>query len=139
MKKILSVLLGTLMAITVVVTGYAIATNGSQESISANLVWGYVLMAVALCSVLLCTVYGMAQNTATIKSTLLSVVLVVVVIAISYFVAQGHDTQIVDLANDSFFDRGETVIADASIIVTYIAAVAAIASALFSEVAKLFK
>jgi hypothetical protein len=43
------------------------------------------------------------------------------------------------LANDSFFDRGETVIADASIIVTYIAAVAAIASALFSEVAKLFK
>lgn len=38
MKKILNILLGILMAITVVLV-YAIATGGSDAAISLNLVW----------------------------------------------------------------------------------------------------
>ena len=41
MKKILNILLGILMAITVVLMVYAIATGGSDASISVNLMWGY--------------------------------------------------------------------------------------------------
>ena len=40
MKKILNILLGILMAITVVLLVYAIATGGSDAAISLNLVWG---------------------------------------------------------------------------------------------------
>ena len=43
MKKILNILLGILMAITVVLLVYAIATGGSDAAISLNLVWGYFL------------------------------------------------------------------------------------------------
>ena len=39
MKKILNILLGILMAITVVLMVYAIATGGSDASISVNLMW----------------------------------------------------------------------------------------------------
>ena len=72
MKKILNILLGVLMAITVVMMAYAIFTGGSDAAISANLVWGYVLMVLAICSVLFCAVYGMMKNPAGIKGTLLS-------------------------------------------------------------------
>ena len=40
MKKILNILLGVLMAITVVMMEHAIFTGGSEAAISANLVWG---------------------------------------------------------------------------------------------------
>ena len=139
MKKLLNILLGVLMAITIVVTAYAILSGGADAAISVNLVWGYVLMALAICSVLFCAVYGMAKNPAGIKGTLLSVGLIVVVVAVSYFVAAGHDTQIQDLANNTVFGQSETVIADCSILVSYVALAAAIVVALYSEVAKLFK
>ena len=48
MKKILNILLGILMAITVVLLVYAIATGGSDAAISLNLVWGYFLFVFAL-------------------------------------------------------------------------------------------
>ena len=90
MKKILNILLGVLMAITVVMMAYAIFTGGSEAAISANLVWGYVLMVLAICSVIFCAVYGMMKNPAGIKGTLLSLGLVVVVVLASYFVAAGR-------------------------------------------------
>ena len=48
MKKILNILLGILMAITVVLMVYAIATGGSDASISVNLMWGYFLLVFAV-------------------------------------------------------------------------------------------
>ena len=48
MKKILNILLGILMAITVVLMVYAIATGGSDASISVNLMWGYFLFVLSL-------------------------------------------------------------------------------------------
>ncbi len=139
MKKLLNILLGALMAITVVMMVYAIATSGSQAAIGANLVWGYVLMALAICSVIFCAIYGMAKNPAGIKGTLLSLGLVIVVVLVSYFVAAGKDIQIPNFADGGYFPHSATVIADSSILVAYIAMGAAIVVALYSEVAKLFK
>lgn len=139
MKKILNILLGVLMAITVVLMAYAIFTGGSDAAISANLVWGYVLMVLAICSVLFCAIYGMLKNPAGIKGTLLSLGLMIVVVLVSYFVAAGHDIQIPNFADGGYFSHSETVIADSSILVAYIAMGAAVVAALYSEVAKLFK
>lgn len=139
MKKILNILLGVLMAITVVLMVYAIATGGSDAAISANLIWGYVLMVLAVCAVLFCAVYGMTKNPAGIKGSLLSLGLIVVVVLVSYFIAKGHNIEIPNFADGGVFARNETVISDCSIIVAYIAMIAAFLTAIYSEVAKLFK
>ena len=43
MKKVMNILLGILMVITIVLLVYAIATGGSEAAISVNLIWCYVL------------------------------------------------------------------------------------------------
>ena len=123
MKKILNIILGVLLAVMAVLGIYAIATGGSEASISLNLIWCYVLLALAIASAIFCAIFGMIQNPAGVKGTLLSFALIVVVVLVSDFIAASHDT----------------VIADCGIIVTYVAMIAAVVVALYSEVAKLFK
>ena len=80
MKKILNILLGILMAITVVLLVYAIATGGSDAAISLNLVWGYFLFVFAVAAALFCAIFGMIQNPAGIKGTILSLALIIIVV-----------------------------------------------------------
>ena len=129
MKKILNILLGILMAITVVLLVYAIATGGSDAAISLNLVWGYFLFAI----------FGMIQNPAGIKGTILSLALIIIVVGVSYFYAAGHTVNIVDLQTNGFFGHGETVITETSILVTYVAFVAAFLTAVVTEIWGAFK
>ena len=138
MKKILNIILGVLLAVMAVLGIYAIATGGSEASISLNLIWCYVLLALAIASAIFCAIFGMIQNPAGVKGTLLSFALIVVVVLVSYFIAASHDTVIPDFAS-GVFPRTPTVIADCGIIVTYVAMIAAVVVALYSEVAKLFK
>ena len=125
MKKILNIILGVLLAVMAVLGIYAIATGGSEASIIASAIF--------------CAIFGMIQNPAGVKGTLLSFALIVVVVLVSYFIAASHDTVIPDFASGGVFPRTPTVIADCGIIVTYVAMIAAVVVALYSEVAKLFK
>ena len=145
MKKILNILLGVLMVITVLLLIYAIVAgaNGTEATlnaaISANLIWGYILFALAIVAALGCAVYGMAKNPAGIKGTILSLVLVVVIIGAAYFISASHTVQIPDLANNDFFGHSETVLTEASIIVTYVAMAAAFLTAIGTEIWRAFK
>lgn len=139
MKKILNILLGVLMAITVVLLVYAIATGGSEAAISANLMWGYFLLVFAVAAAIFCAVFGMAQNPAGIKGTMLSLALIVVIVGVAYFISAGHTVQIPDLANNSVFDHGATVLTETSILVTYVALVATIVTAVVTEIWGAFK
>ena len=139
MKKILNILLGILMAITVVLLVYAIATGGSDAAISLNLVWGYFLFVFAIAAALFCAIFGMIQNPAGIKGTILSLALIIIVVGVSYFYAAGHTVNIVDLQNNDFFPRSETVITETSILVTYVAFVAAFLTAVVTEIWGAFK
>ncbi|WP_300748922.1 hypothetical protein [uncultured Alistipes sp.] len=139
MKKILNIILGILLAIMAVLGIYAIATGGSDASISANLIWCYILLVLAIVSAIFCAVFGMVQSPSGIKGTLLSSALIVVVVAIAYFVAASHHIEIPDFASGGVFARTPTVIADCGILVTYVAMIAAVVVALYSEVVKLFK
>ena len=103
MKKILNILLGILMAITVVL------------------------------------MVGMIQNPAGIKGTILSLALIIVIVGVSYFYSAGHTVNIVDLQNNGFFGHGETVITETSILVTYVACVAAFVTAVATEIWGAFK
>lgn len=139
MKKILNVLLGILMAITVVLLVYALATGGSEASIGLNLMWGYALFVFAIATAIFCAVFGMIKNPAGIKGTILSLALIIVVVGVSYFYAAGHTVNILDLQTNSFFGHGETVVTETSILVTYVAFVAAFVTAVVTEIWGAFK
>ena len=139
MKKILNIMLGVLMAITAVLLVYAIATGGSDAAISVNLTWGYFLVVFAIAAAIFCAVFGMIQNPAGIKGTILSLALISVIIGVAYFISAGHSIQIPDLANGGVFGAGETVLTETSILVTYVAMVAAFLTAVVTEIYGAFK
>ena len=57
----------------------------------------------------------------------------------SYFIAAGHTVNIVDLQNNDFFPRSETVITETSVLVAYVAVVAAFLTAVVTEIWGAFK
>lgn len=139
MKKILNILLGILMAITAALMIYAVATGGSSAAIGLNLVWGYFLFAFAILAAIFCALFGMIKNPAGIKGTVLSLALIIVIVGVSYFYSAGHTVNIVDLQNNGFFGHGETVITETSILVTYVAFVAAFVTAVATQIWSAFK
>lgn len=139
MKKALNILLGILMAIMVVLMLYAIATGGSEAAISLNLIWAYFLLVFAICAALFCAIFGMIQNPAGIKGTMLSVGLIIIIVGVAYFISASHTVEIPDLASGGIFEAGETVLTETSILVTYVAMVAAFVTAIATEIYGAFK
>lgn len=139
MKKILNILLGILMAITAVLLVYAVVSGGSEAAIGLNLIWGYTLFVFAIAAAIFCAIFGMIKNPAGIKGTIVSLALILIVVGVSYFYAAGHTVNIVDLQNNGFFSHGETVITETSILVTYVAFVAAFVTAIVTEIWGAFK
>lgn len=139
MKKILNILLGVVLLVTVILTVYAIVAGGSNEAINLNLIWGYILLAGAVVTALFSAVWSMVNSSKGIKGTLLSTLLMVVIVLAAYLIARGHTIEIPDIANGGFFPHPETVITEASILVTYVALGAAVLTAIFTEIYKAFK
>ncbi len=145
MKKILNILLAVLMAVTVALLVYALAAPHSDDvtaydaSISLNIIWGYSLFLAAGASAIFCAVWGMIKNPKGVKGSLLSLLLIVVVIGAAYFYSAGHTVNIIDLQTGGFFDRGATVLTETSVIVTYVAFVAAFLTAIGTEIYRAFK
>ena len=67
------------------------------------------------------------------------VLMIIVIVAAAYLIARGHTIEIPDVANGGFFPHPETVITEASILVTYVALGAAVLTAIFTEIYKAFK
>ncbi len=140
MKKILNILLVALIAVTVALLVYAIATGGSETAISLNLIWGYVLLVGAALSVVYCAVKGMVKNPAGIKKTIASVAIIVVVVGAAVVYALSNaGLAIPNSAGGVFDDPFELVVTESSIIVTYVAFVATVIAAVFSEIRNAFK
>lgn len=155
MKSILKYLLVAAMAATLVLVLWAVSTTpeinvetigddlkaGIVDPVAVgwNLYWGYALLAVAIVSAIFAAVWDMAQKPESIMGTVISLVVVVAVVVIAWFVASGHTYQIVDLQNQSYFARLDTVITDASILVTYVVAGGAIVAAIYSAVSDALK
>ena len=127
------------MVITVALTAYAIAAGGSDAAISLNLIWGYALLIGAVVAAVGGAIYSTLKSPAGAKMSILSVVLILVVVGVAYFISAGHSVQIVDLQNNGYFAHGETVITETSILVTYVAGAASILVALVTEIWGIFK
>lgn len=145
MGKVLKYLLVALMAVSVGLVAWAItstpegATVETATAVGANLYWGYALIGLAIAVALLGAAWDLLQKPSGLVGAILSMVAVVAIIVVAYVVANGHDYQIVDLGNQGYFERGETVISDACIIVFYVVMGGAVLSAIYSAVTDALK
>ena len=140
MKKKLNILLAALFVVTLSLVGWAIISGGSDVAVSWNLIWGYALLVVAVVSVICAAIKGTITHPAGLKSTLLSVAIVVVVVGAALGVALGHDGLVIpNSAGGGFDDPFELAISETGIIVTYIVAVTAILVTVIGEVRNVLK
>ena len=145
MEKILKYSLVALLGISVAMVFWAVFTTPEDPTVEnatavgVYLYWGYALMAAAVVAALLGAAMDMFKAPSGVKRTIFSFVAIVGLIVGAYVIANGHDYQIVDLGNQGFFERGETVISDASLIVFYVAMAGAILSAIYSAVSDALK
>lgn len=129
-----------LFVITLALVGWAVISGGAEVAISWNLIWGYVLLVVAVLSVICAAIKGTITNPAGLKNTLIAVVLVVVVVGAALGLALSHDgLTIPNSAGGVFDDPFELVISEVGILVTYVVAAASIVVTLYTEVRNLFK
>ena len=127
---------------------------GLAVAINWNLMWFYFLMVFAVCFIVIGALWNMMLNLSGLKKTLVSCVVVVAVVAIAYFVAAGngwaegatlkdaagYDLGIgTDPATRTVFGTFEYMIADTSILVTYITFAGAALAAVLSAIRGIYK
>ena len=123
-------------------------------AINWNLMWFYFLMVFAVFFIIISAISNMLLNVAGLKKTLLAVVIVVAVIGVSYLIAAGngwiegatlkdaagYDLGIgTDPTTRNVFGPMDYMIADTSILVTYITFAGAALAAILSAVRGIFK
>lgn len=145
MEKTLRTISVALLAISAVLVIWAIAVTPDTKIpaeapvIGYNLYWGYLLLGVAVVAAVVSAVVGLITSPKGIKSAIISVVAIAAIVIVAVVVASGHDYQIPDVQNNSFFERGETVITDTSILITYVAMGIAIITAIYSAISDSLK
>ena len=145
MEKILKYSLVVLLALSVAMIFWAVFTtpeNATVENATAEgayLYWGYFLMGAAVVAALVGAGMDLLKKPEGIKGALVAVVAVVAIIVVAYVISNGHDFQIVDLGNQGYFERKETVITDTCLIVFYVAMAGAVISAIYSAVSDALK
>ena len=145
MGKLIKYLSPILIAIAVALVAWCVfttpeeATVENATAVGSMLMWGYAIAGAAIVIAVLAAIWDMIQKPDGIKGTIFVGVAIVAIIAGAYFIANGHDYQILDIGNQTFFERGETVIADASILVAYVAGAGAIISAIYSAISDALK
>ena len=145
MGKLIKYLSPILIAIAVALVAWCVfttpedATVENATAVGSMLMWGYAIAGAAIVIAVLAAIWDMIQKPDGIKGTIFVGVAIVAIIAGAYFIANGHDYQILDIGNQTNFERGETVIADASILVAYVAGAGAILSAIYSAISDALK
>mgnify|MGYP003464476227 FL=1 len=145
MEKILKYSLVALLAFSVAMIFWAVFTTPEDPTVEnatavgAYLYWGYFLMGAAIVAALVGAGMDLLKKPEGIKGALIAVVAVVVIIVAAYFIASGHDFQIVNLGTQGYFERGETVITDTCILVFYVVMAGAVISAIYSAVTDALK
>ena len=145
MGKFIKYLSPILIAVCVALVAWAIFTTpedptvDNATAVGSLLVWGYIIAGVAIVVAVFAAIWDLIQKPTGLKGTIIAAVAVVAIILGAYFIANGHDYQILDIGNQTFFDRRETVIADASILVAYVAGAGAIISAIYSAISDALK
>ena len=137
MKKVLNILLGVMMAITVVLVIMMVAGGrdaAGNPDVNGIIIWTYVLFALGLVAALVSAVYNTFTNPSGLKGTLVSLVALGVAYALT------DATTPMNMADGTVMDDKLVLgVSDFSIYVTYFAMAAALLAALFAEVKSAIK
>ena len=145
MGKLIKYLSPILIAVSVALVFWCVFTTPevptveNATAVGSMLMWGYVIAAVSIIIAVFAAAWDLIQKPEGIKGTIFAGVAIVAIIVGAYFIANGHDFQILDIGNQTYFDRAETVISDASILVAYVAGGGAILSAIYSAISDALK
>ena len=145
MEKILKYSLVALLGISVAMIFWAVfttpedPTTETATAVGAYLYWGYFLMGAAIVAAVVGAGMDLLKKPEGIKGALIALVAVVAIIVVAYFIASGHDFQIVDLGNQGYFERKATVISDTCLIIFYVVMAGAVISAIYSAVTDALK
>jgi hypothetical protein len=141
MKKVINILFGIMMAITVVLVVMMVAGGrdaAGNPDVSGIIVWTYVLFALGLVAALVSAVYNTFTNPSGLKGTLVSLVAIAVVLGVAY--ALTDSTTPMNMADGTVMDDKLILgVSDFSIYVTYFAMAAALVAAFFAEVKSAIK
>lgn len=123
-------------------------------AVNWNLIWFYFMIVFAICFIVFAAVWDMLLNAGGLKKTAIALLIVAGVIGIAYFIASGngwneghtlkdaagYDLGIgTDMATRTVFGPFEYMMADTSIIVTYITIAGAALAAVLSAIRGIFK
>lgn len=145
MGKLIKYLAPILIAVCVALVAWTVLTTPEDANVEnatavgSMLMWGYLIAGVAIVVAVLAAVWDLIQKPTGIKGTIFAGLGIVAIIAGAYFIANGHDFQILDIGNQTYFERTDTVIADASILVAYVAGAGAVLSAIYSAISDALK
>lgn len=141
MKKVLNILLGVMMAITVVLVVMMVAGGrdaAGNPDVNGIIIWTYVLFALGLVAALVSAVYNTFTNPSGLKGSLVSIVAIAVVLGIAYALTDA--TTPMNMADGTVMDDKIVLgVSDFSIYVTYFAMGAALIAAVFAEVKSAIK
>lgn len=136
MKKAINILLGVMMAITVVLVIMMVAGGrdaAGNPDVDGIIIWTYVLCAMGLVAALGSAVYNMFLNPKGIKGSLLSLVVIAVVVGASFALAD--TTTPLNMPDGTVMDDQMVLgITDVSIYITYFCMLAAAVATVFAEV-----
>ena len=145
MGKLIKYLSPILIAVSVALVFWCVFTTPevptveNASAVGSTLMWGYAIAAAAIIIAVFSAIWDLIQKPEGIKGTMFAGVAIIAIIAGAYFIANGHDYQIINLETQGVFERGETVISDASILVAYVAGAGAIISAIYSAISDALK
>lgn len=141
MKKAINILLGVLMAVTVVLVIMMVAGGrdaAGNPDVNGIIVWTYVLCAMGLVAALGSAVYGMLLNPKGIKGSLLSLVVIAAIVGASFALAD--TTTPLNMPDGTVMDDQMVLgVTDVSIWITYFAMAAALIATVFAEVKSAIK
>lgn len=145
MGKLIKYLSPILIAVAVALVFWCVFTTPevptieNATAVGTLLMWGYAIAAVAIVIAVLAAIWDLIQKPEGIKGTIFAGIGIIAIIVGAYFIASGHNFEILDIGNQVNFERGETVIADTSIMVAYVAGAGAIISAIYSAISDALK
>lgn len=134
--KYISLLRYALIVISLIVTGYGLATSNVDSGADVMLLWAEIMLYVTIGAVLILSVYNLVKNPKSAGRSLLGILCVVVVLGISY--AMSDSTPIVTVAA-TYEDAGILKLSDTELFTTYIVFGLAIVSIILTEVYNLIK
>ena len=125
-----------IVSVLVVVLAFALSPAGADPDVDMMLRWTYILLGLAVGAAVLAPLFSIARNPKSAVRSLLGLVLVVIIVAISYSLSSDEPVQ---AATKVYDNATELRLSDTGLFTTYVAFALAIVTIVVTEIINVFK